>query len=60
MYIKNVVLNFASTGQSEIRVVKDDAPVESTEYNDREVADSDKQLGMHNFHSILRTPINDL
>ncbi|KAF9696943.1 hypothetical protein EKO04_004660 [Ascochyta lentis] len=32
------------TGQSEIRVMKDDAPVESTEYNDREAADSDKQL----------------
>ncbi|OSS54142.1 hypothetical protein B5807_00602 [Epicoccum nigrum] len=34
-----------STGQSEIRVLKDDAPIERTEYNDREVADSDKQLG---------------
>ncbi|KAJ4382445.1 hypothetical protein N0V86_002780 [Didymella sp. IMI 355093] len=32
------------TGQSEIRVLKDEAPVERTEYNDREVADSDKQL----------------
>ncbi|KAJ4338539.1 hypothetical protein N0V87_003868 [Didymella glomerata] len=32
------------TGQSEIRVLKDDAPVERTEYNDREVADSDQQL----------------
>lgn len=38
-------LTRSSTGQSEIRVLKDDAPVESTEYNDREVADSDKQLG---------------
>lgn len=37
-----------STGQSEIRVLKDDAPIERTEYNDREAADSDKQLGkMH-------------
>lgn len=34
-----------STGQSEIRVLKDDVPLERTEYNDREVADSDKQLG---------------
>ncbi|KAL1607168.1 hypothetical protein SLS59_002872 [Nothophoma quercina] len=32
------------TGQSEIRVLKDDAPIERTEYNDREAADSDKQL----------------
>ncbi|KAF3011085.1 hypothetical protein E8E13_011250 [Curvularia kusanoi] len=32
------------TGQSEIRVLKDDAPLERTEYNDREVADSDRQL----------------
>ncbi|KAJ4993949.1 hypothetical protein SVAN01_00426 [Stagonosporopsis vannaccii] len=32
------------TGQSEIRVLKDDAPVEGTEYNDRDVADSDRQL----------------
>ncbi|KAG9207009.1 hypothetical protein G6514_000300 [Epicoccum nigrum] len=33
-----------TTGQSEIRVLKDDAPIERNEYNDREVADSDKQL----------------
>ncbi|KAF2633855.1 hypothetical protein BU25DRAFT_327748, partial [Macroventuria anomochaeta] len=32
------------TGQSEIRVLKDDAPIERTEYNDREAADSDRQL----------------
>ncbi|KAF1365476.1 hypothetical protein EJ07DRAFT_96312, partial [Lizonia empirigonia] len=34
----------SSIGQSEIRVLKDDAPIETTEYNDREGADSDKQL----------------
>ena len=34
-----------STGQSSIPVLKDDAPIERTEYNDREVADSDRQLG---------------
>ena len=39
-------LTLTSTGQSEIRVLKDDVPVERTEYNDREVADSDQQLGM--------------
>jgi len=39
-------LTYTSTGQSEIRVLKDDAPVERTEYNDREAADSDQQLGM--------------
>ncbi|KAF1932579.1 uncharacterized protein M421DRAFT_416203 [Didymella exigua CBS 183.55] len=32
------------TGQSEIPVLKDDAPIETTEYSDREIADSDKQL----------------
>ncbi|KZM21987.1 uncharacterized protein EKO05_0005067 [Ascochyta rabiei] len=32
------------TGQSEIPVLKDDAPVETTEFNDREAADSDQQL----------------
>ncbi|KAH6616330.1 hypothetical protein C7974DRAFT_416476 [Boeremia exigua] len=32
------------TGQSEIPVLKDDIPIENTEYNDREAADSDRQL----------------
>lgn len=31
------------TGQSEIRVVKDEAPIESTEYDNG--GDSDQQLG---------------
>ena len=42
----SIRLTMCSTGQSEIRVLKDDAPIERTEYNDREAADSDKQLGM--------------
>lgn len=48
-----------STGQSEIRVLKDDAPVERTEYNDREAADSDRQLGkaLHN-HSTQKRMSN--
>jgi hypothetical protein len=44
--LQSIRLTLTSTGQSEIRVLKDDAPVERTEYNDREVADSDQQLGM--------------
>ena len=36
---------FPSAGQYWIRVLKDDAPIERTDYSDREVADSDKQLG---------------
>jgi hypothetical protein len=44
--LQSTRLTPTSTGQSEIRVLKDDAPVERTEYNDREVADSDQQLGM--------------
>ncbi|KAJ8111246.1 hypothetical protein OPT61_g6118 [Boeremia exigua] len=40
------------TGQSEIPVLKDDAPVERTEYNDHEVADSDKQLELDEHDAI--------
>lgn len=41
------------TGQSEIPVVKDDAPIESTEYD--EGGDSDEQLGMSYSLSSLPT-----